>query len=82
MPEGAFYAFANVEGLFGKTLAGKTIDGSVALSETLLDEFQLAAVPGKPFGAEGYLRLSFATSREVIGRGLERLATFSGRLQS
>ena len=58
----------------------QVISGSVQLSETLLEDFQLAAVPGLPFGAEGYLRMSFATSREIIEKGLLRLKNFVGQL--
>lgn len=79
-PEGAFYAFPNVEELIGKQYRGQVIAGSVQLSEVLLEACQLAAVPGLPFGAEGYLRLSFATSREVIEKGLSRLRSFVAEL--
>lgn len=72
-PEGAFYVFPNVEELIGKRHQGAPITGSVKLSEALLEQFLLAAVPGEPFGAEGYLRLSFAASRETIEKGLERM---------
>jgi aspartate aminotransferase len=73
MPEGAFYAFADVRGLYGRDFKGKPVTGSMQLSEILLDEFRVAAVPGDPFGAEGYIRMSFATSREVLQKGLVRL---------
>ncbi|MFP2912037.1 pyridoxal phosphate-dependent aminotransferase [Pyxidicoccus sp. 3LFB2] len=73
MPEGAFYAFADVRGLYGRNFKGKPVTGSMQLSEILLDEFRVAAVPGDPFGAEGYIRMSFATSREVLQKGLTRL---------
>ncbi len=76
MPEGAFYVFPNVEELLARKYKGKEVGTSIALSEILLDDFRLAAVPGKVFGAEGYLRLSFATSREAIQKGLERLREF------
>jgi aspartate aminotransferase len=79
-PEGAFYVFPSIGELIGRSYKGKPIGGSVHLSEILLDDYQLAAVPGEPFGAEGHLRLSFATSREVIEKGLERLAKFVGAL--
>ncbi|MGA9526350.1 MAG: pyridoxal phosphate-dependent aminotransferase [Myxococcaceae bacterium] len=79
MPEGAFYVFPNVEGLLKRKYKGKEIGTSVALSEILLDDFRIAAVPGMPFGAEGYLRLSFATSREAIQKGLERLRDFASQ---
>jgi len=73
LPEGAFYALADVRGLYGRSYKGKPVTGSMQLSEILLDEFRVAAVPGDPFGAEGYIRMSFATSREVLQKGLTRL---------
>lgn len=81
LPEGAFYVFPNVTALLEKSYRGQKIGTSLRLSEILLDDYQLAAVPGAPFGAEGYLRLSFATSREVITRGLERLSKFVAALE-
>ncbi len=50
------------------------------ISEILLDDFRVAAVPGEPFGAEGYLRLSFATSRETIEKGLAWIGEFAKSL--
>lgn len=79
-PEGAFYVFPNIGQLIGRTYKGKPIKGSVHLSEILLEDFLLAAVPGEPFGAEGHLRFSFATSRQVIEKGLKRLAEFVSAL--
>ncbi len=73
VPEGAFYVFPNVEPLIGRRYKGQAVRSSVHLSEILLEDFQVAAVPGMPFGAEGYLRMSFATSREQIEKGLERI---------
>ncbi|QSQ26850.1 pyridoxal phosphate-dependent aminotransferase [Pyxidicoccus parkwayensis] len=73
LPEGAFYALADVRGLYGRSFKGKPVTGSMQLSEILLDEFRVAAVPGDPFGAEGYIRMSFATSRAVLEKGLVRL---------
>lgn len=76
-PEGAFYVFPNVEGLYGKrTAAGTELDGSLALSRALLEEARLAAVPGAAFGADGHLRLSFVTSTENVEKGLERFSAF------
>jgi aspartate aminotransferase len=79
-PDGAFYAFPNIGELIGRTYKGKPIAGSVHLSEILLEDFNLAAVPGEPFGAEGHLRFSFATSRQAIEKGLKRLAEFVAAL--
>ena len=73
-PQGAFYAFANFSAYFGRTAGGKPIDGSVALSDYLLSEAQVAIVPGAAFGSDEHLRFSFALSRERIGTGIERVA--------
>ena len=80
MPEGAFYVFPNVTELLAKKYKGEPIRGSVHLSEILLADFRVAAVPGAPFGAEGYLRMSFAASRETIEKGLSRLRDLAAAL--
>jgi aspartate aminotransferase len=66
-PAGAFYVFPNVKALFKPGRAN-----SLELSEYLLDKAKLALAPGIAFGAEGYLRLSYATSEKVIEEGLKR----------
>ncbi len=81
VPEGAFYVFPNVTGLMGKSYRGKTLGSSLQLSELLLEDYNLAAMPGSPFGAEGFLRLSFVTSRANIERGLARLRDFVAELR-
>jgi len=48
----------------------------VQISEILLNDFRVAAMPGAPFGVEGYIRMSFATSREQLRKGLERFREF------
>jgi aspartate aminotransferase len=78
LPEGAFYAFPNVGELIGRHHQGQAIKGSVHLSEILLEKYLVAAVPGEPFGAEGYLRFSFATSPANLEKGLNRLKEFVG----
>ncbi|HEX8819477.1 MAG TPA: pyridoxal phosphate-dependent aminotransferase [Archangium sp.] len=75
-PEGAFYVLPNVSGLFGRTYKGTPVTGSLQLSEILLNDFRVAAMPGAPFGAEGYIRMSFATSREQLRKGLDRFKEF------
>jgi aspartate aminotransferase len=72
-PRGSFYVFPNFNALLGKKYKGKVINSSAALTELLLEEFHTAVVPGVEFGKEGYLRLSFATSMEVIKKGVERI---------
>ncbi len=73
-PRGAFYVFPNFSGVLGRKFKGKVIDSSTALTQLLLEEFHTAVVPGVEFGKEGYLRLSFATSMDVIEKGVERIA--------
>jgi aspartate aminotransferase len=80
LPEGAFYVFPNVQGLIGKRYKGDPIEGSMQLGEVLLNDFRVAAVPGAPFGAEGYLRMSFATSRANIEKGLARMRELASSL--
>jgi len=80
-PEGAFYVLPNVRGLLGRSYKGAPLTGSVQVSEILLNDFRVAAMPGAPFGAEGYIRMSFATSREQLRKGLERFREFAGSLR-
>jgi aspartate aminotransferase len=72
-PKGAFYVFPNFNKLLGRKYRGKKIGSSSVLTEILLEDFHTAVVPGVEFGKEGYLRLSFATSMEVIKKGVERI---------
>jgi aspartate aminotransferase len=72
-PGGAFYAFFNVATHFGRTLAGRKVTDSLTLCQAALESAHVNLVPGSAFGAEGYVRLSFATSREQINGGLDRL---------
>lgn len=71
-PRGAFYAFPNVSEYYGRELRGKTIGGSLDMAEYLLEEALISLVPGEAFGAEDYIRLSFATGMEEIDEGLKR----------
>jgi aspartate/methionine/tyrosine aminotransferase len=77
-PGGAFYAFPNVSGLLGRDLGGRTVDSSLALAGVLLDEIQIAIVPGEAFGAPGYARFSFALADDDLVEGLNRLQQFAG----
>lgn len=76
MPKGAFYAFANVQRLIGRRHKQRTIDGSLKLSELLLVEKLIAVTDGASFGAEGYLRFSYATSEDRIAAGVKRFKEF------
>ena len=73
MPTGAFYAFPNVAGLFGRRHAGGVVTGPSDLATYLLAEAKVAVVPGEPFGSRAHLRLSYANSPAAIGRGLDRM---------
>ena len=77
-PGGAFYTFPNVSGLLGVDLAGKTAASSLELAALLLDEIQIAVVPGEAFGAPGYVRLSFALTDDDLEEGLGRLQELAG----
>jgi aspartate aminotransferase len=69
-PEGAFYAFADVRGLYGLEWGGKTIETDEDVAFWMLDRAHVAAVPGSGFGAPGYLRISYASSEERIAAGI------------
>jgi aspartate aminotransferase len=73
-PEGAFYAFPSVEGLFGRTIAGVTIGNSVDLADVVLGEAKVAFVPGEGFGAPGYARFSYALGDDDLKEGIGRIA--------
>src|SRR6056297_3609394 len=75
-PEGAFYVMMNIENLIGKKYEGEEIDGSMSFADILLEESKVAVIPGKAFGNDKFVRLSYATSLEDIKRGLERIKEF------
>ena len=72
-PLGAFYAFPRVSSYYGKSFEGKTIDGSLALCDYLLDGAKVAVVPGVAFGADDFIRLSYATDDASIREALDRI---------
>jgi aspartate aminotransferase len=76
VPDGAFYAFFDVSGCFGRTLGGKKIADSTGFCMAALESAHVNMVPGSAFGAEGYVRLSFAASRDELNGGLDRLEQF------
>ncbi len=75
-PEGAFYAYPSVKGLMGHTFGGTMVTSSSELAGAILDQVEVAVVPGEAFGTPGYLRLSYATSDEKITQGLDRIKAF------
>ncbi|MBA5870495.1 MAG: aminotransferase class I/II-fold pyridoxal phosphate-dependent enzyme [Nitrospira sp. CR2.1] len=80
MPTGAFYAFPNVSGLLSKRWKDQPIGSAANLATILLNEAQVALVPGEPFGSDIHIRLSYATSMEAIERGLSRIEAAIRRL--
>lgn len=79
--KGAFYVMVDISALNGKKLNGKELKGSMAFSEALLEENNVAVVPGIAFGSDNYIRLSYATSKDNIKKGLERIACFVKKLK-
>ena len=72
-PTGAFYVYPSVKGVLGTTIRGKTPKTSAELATLILEEVEVAAVPGEAFGPSGYLRFSYATSDEDILEGIGRI---------
>lgn len=70
MPEGAFYAFADVRGLCGRSFKGKKLATDEDVATWMLEQAHVASVAGTPFGAPGYLRLSYACDEDDIEAGL------------
>ena len=78
LPEGAFYAFPSVSGLFGRSLRGRTCTSSTELAELAIEEAKVAVVPGEAFGAPGYFRMSYALGDDDLVEGVSRLAELFG----
>jgi aspartate aminotransferase len=73
-PEGAFYAYPSVKALLGKEIRGKRPQTSVELAALILEEAEVALVPGEAFGTPGYFRLSYALGDEDLAEGVSRVA--------
>lgn len=80
MPEGAFYVFPNVSGIYGLSFSDKKIMGSTDFIEYLLDEANVATVPGAAFGSDDHIRLSYATSLKNIEEGIKRIKNAVAKL--
>ena len=84
-PQGAFYAYPSVKGVLGREIAGRTPRTSAELAELILEEAEVAVVPGEAFGPSGYLRLSYALGDDDLVEGVApdpeaaRLATAISR---
>jgi len=81
MPKGAFYVLLNISQVIGKSYKGRRIDGSLSFADALLDAQMVAVVPGIAFGADNYVRLSYALSLDNIKKGLDRIEAFIKELE-
>jgi aspartate aminotransferase len=77
-PQGAFYVYADVTGLLGKSWGGVTPTTSLELADLMLDQAEVAAVPGEAFGPSGYLRFSYALGDDALLEGVQRLQKLFG----
>ena len=78
MPEGAFYVYCDVTGLLNKEWGGVTPTNSLELADLILDQAEVAAVPGEAFGPSGYLRFSYALGDAQLLEGVQRLQKLFG----
>lgn len=72
-PLGAFYAYPDVQGLLGREWRGKRVETSLELADLILDEIEVAVVPGEAFGPSGYLRMSYALGDDALLEGVRRM---------
>jgi aspartate aminotransferase len=72
-PQGAFYVYPDVTGLLGRAWGGVTPTSSLQLADLILDQAEVAAVPGEAFGPSGFLRLSYALGDDALLEGVQRL---------
>jgi aspartate aminotransferase len=77
-PEGAFYVYPDVTGLLGREWGGVTPTTSLELADLILEQAEVAAVPGEAFGPSGFLRLSYALGDEPLLEGVRRLQALFG----
>ena len=73
MPAGAFYAYPQVDGLLGRPIRGRVAHSSSELAALILEEIEVAVVPGEAFGPSGYLRMSYALADEDLVEGVTRM---------
>lgn len=78
-PEGAFYVYPDVTGLLGRTWGGVTPTTSLELADLILEQAEVAVVPGEAFGPSGYLRLSYALGDDALLEGVTRLQKLFGK---
>jgi aspartate/methionine/tyrosine aminotransferase len=77
-PQGAFYVYPSVKGLLGRDIGGRTPQSSAELAEVILEQAEVAVVPGEAFGTPGYLRLSYALGDDDLAEGVTRMQRLLG----
>jgi aspartate aminotransferase len=80
-PSGAFYIMVNISAYLNTTFKEQTINNSVEFSKVLLEEEKVAVIPGAGFGLDQYIRLSYATSMDIIENGIDRISTFLSKIK-
>jgi aspartate aminotransferase len=80
-PKGAFYVMMNISKAIGKRWGNKEINGSLSFADALLESKKVTVVPGIAFGADSYVRLSYAVSLDKIQKGLDRIHQFINELE-
>lgn len=78
VPEGAFYAYSDVRGLLGREIRGVVPHTSAELAALILEQVEVAVVPGEAFGPSGFIRMSYALGDDDLAEGVSRLATLLG----
>jgi aspartate aminotransferase len=78
LPEGAFYCYPSVKGVLGREIAGRQPATTVELAEIILEEADVAVVPGEAFGTPGYFRMSYALGDDDLQEGIARMGKLLG----
>lgn len=80
-PSGAFYIMVNISAYLNTAFKGQEINNSVDFAKVLLEEEKVAVIPGAGFGLDDYIRLSYATSVNIIENGIDRISTFLSKIK-
>ena len=80
-PSGAFYIMVNISAYLNTTFKEQIINNSVDFAKVLLEEEKVAVIPGAGFGLDNYIRLSYATSMDIIENGIDRISTFLSKIK-
>ena len=80
-PSGAFYIMVNISKYLNTSFNGQDVKNSIDFSKALLEEENVAVIPGSGFGLDNYIRLSYATSKEIIEKGIDRISKFLTKLK-